>query len=920
MAQHKNNISAQFNPGEHTIDVSQELTYVNTTTDTLNHIILNDWNNAYSDKTTPMAKRFTDEFIKAFHLAKDADRGNTTLYNFTDQNGLSLNWHRPEDHPDLVFLQLKNPIYPGKSFKITFNYRVKLPRNRFTRFGYDAKTEAYHLRDWYLTPARYENGFVSNSNENLDDIANAAADYNFTISVPDNYSLYCDLDGSTKQGNTYTFTGKSRMGFTLDAEKVKTTQVHKLPGAIIYNSIADDRVSDIEQAIIIDRVANFTAERLGKYPYEKILVSQADYERSPVYGLNQLPAFIRPFPDNFIFEIKFLKTYLKAYLRNTLKLDPRDDNWVYNFIETSIIINYIRDYHPNEKVTGNLGNWGILQGHHLFNIKQEDQFQYLYLFMSRKNLDQPIGNPKNSFIKFNLQIASAYKAAQGYKYLDDYVGNDAVNKAMKEFFLQNQNVSATNRNDFELALQQNTNKDISWFFNYIIDSRKVIDYKIGPVKKDRDSVTVTLKNVSGTPVPVSLYGVKKKEVVFKQWINAFENDTTLTLPRQSADRLALNYNKEMPEFNPRNNQRSLKGYFLNRRPYKFTFFLDLEDPDYNQIYYVPAFAYNLYDGLSPGLRLNNKSYIEKPFVFDVSGLYSPKTGQATGSASFMYNQYIREGSLYNVRYNLQGNTYHYAPDARYYRIMPSIQLRIRPDDYRVNQKEFLTLRQVIVQRDPSAYINTQDQNENYSVFNVRYNFTKSDIAHTNSFSTDVQLAGIFGKLSGEYQYRHLFDDNRQVNLRFFGGLFMYRDTSSEFFSFGLDRPSDYLFDYNFYGRSETTGLFSQQYVMADGGFKSMFDTRYANQWMTTVNGSFNIWNWIELYGDAGLMKNKYSGTKFLYDSGVRLNLVTDYFELYFPIQSSNGFEPSIGNYSQKIRFVVTLSPGTLISLFTRKWF
>jgi len=90
--------------------------------------------------------------------------------------------------------------------------------------------------------------------------------------------------------------------------------------------------------------------------------------------------------------------------------------------------------------------------------------------------------------------------------------------------------------------------------------------------------------------------------------------------------------------------------------------------------------------------------------------------------------------------------------------------------------------------------------------------------------------------------------------------------------------------------------------------------------MTTVNGSFNIWNWIEIYGDAGLFKNKYSNPKFGYDSGIRLNLVTDYFELYLPVQSSNGFEVTQAHYSQKIRFVVTLSPGALLGLFTRKWF
>ncbi|HBK83809.1 MAG TPA: hypothetical protein DDZ41_09480, partial [Flavobacterium sp.] len=61
-------------------------------------------------------------------------------------------------------------------------------------------------------------------------------------------------------------------------------------------------------------------------------------------------------------------------------------------------------------------------------------------------------------------------------------------------------------------------------------------------------------------------------------------------------------------------------------------------------------------------------------------------------------------------------------------------------------------------------------------------------------------------------------------------------------------------------------------------------------------------------------------TQYIFDSGLRLNLVPDYFELFFPVYSSNGLELNQNNYGQKIRFVITLSPKPLISLFTRQWF
>ena len=122
------------------------------------------------------------------------------------------------------------------------------------------------------------------------------------------------------------------------------------------------------------------------------------------------------------------------------------------------------------------------------------------------------------------------------------------------------------------------------------------------------------------------------------------------------------------------------------------------------------------------------------------------------------------------------------------------------------------------------------------------------------------------------------------------------------------------------GRSEDSGIFSQQIIIAEGGFKSKLENPFANDYITTINTSINVWRAIELYGDVGYIKSKRQNGRFVYDSGVRLNLVTDYFELYFPLYSNNGWEVSQPDYEEKIRFIVTLSPKTLIGLFTRKWF
>ena len=129
-----------------------------------------------------------------------------------------------------------------------------------------------------------------------------------------------------------------------------------------------------------------------------------------------------------------------------------------------------------------------------------------------------------------------------------------------------------------------------------------------------------------------------------------------------------------------------------------------------------------------------------------------------------------------------------------------------------------------------------------------------------------------------------------------------------------------MFDLPYLGRSEASGIFSQQYIAAEGGFKSKLETPFANQWITTFNASTTLWKYILAYGDIGFVKNKFNDPHFVYDSGVRINLVTDYFEIYFPIYSNLGWEIGQPNYDEKIRFKFTVDPQALLGLFRRRWY
>jgi len=920
-AQHHSKLAVEVNPDGHTLTVIQELTYFNESNTSIDKIVLNDWNNAYSDKQSLLGQRFSDEFVRSFHLAGEKERGNTFYVTIVDVDGQNLNWIRPQYQSDLIEVTLPKAVNPGEKTVLRMSYVIQLPSDQFTKYGYNSSNDLT-LKNWWFAPARFENGqFVRNSNGNLDDIANGISDYDLEIKIPANLEVTCDLDETyktkTADFTTHQFTGKQRNDFSLFIEHRSHFESYKNDAVTVLTNLKDNKLDGIQKAIIIDRVVNFVRDHIGDAGQSTITVSQVDYERNPFYGLNQLPSFISPFRDDFLYELKFLKTYTNNFLKNSLHLDPRKDNWIYDAIQMYVMMEYIDEFQPDSKMMGSLAKWKILKSYNLIQLQFNEQYSYYYMLMARKNLDQPLGDSKETLIRFNEKIASKYRAGLSLKYLNNYLDESIVPTGIREFYASNKG-KQTNRADFENLLKSKTTKDIDWFFRTIIESRDIIDYKFGKVTKTSDSITMNIRNRTGTTVPIPVYGIKKNQIVFKKWFENVRTDSTFTVERNAADKIVLNYKNEVPEFNLRNNWRSLKVFLGNDRPYKFAFMKDLEDPRYNQILYVPTVTYNLYDGLSIGMRFHNKTLLDKPFNFDVNPIYSSKTQSLIGSASFGINQYRRDSRLYNIRYGASGNYYHYAPDAAYLKINPSVTFLIREKDFRDNRRQGINFRYNIVRKDPSLIV--IDSAKNYSVFGARYFSTRTEITKHLNYNTDFQMSSGFAKVFGELQYRKLFNNNRQFNIRFFAGTFLYNKTDVDDYNFGLSNPNDYLFDYNLFGRSEKTGFFSQQYIIGEGGFKSKLIPSSANQWLATTNFSFNIWNWIEVYGDAGFLKNHNQNEKFLYDSGIRLNLVTDYFELYFPVYSNNGWEIAQPNYQEKIRFIFTFSPKSLINLFTRKWF
>ncbi|MDT0644274.1 metalloprotease [Zunongwangia sp. F363] len=913
-------VHARLDAKTDTIYIQQEIVYENKSKDTLSEIFLNDWINAFSSKSSYLGKRFSEEFVRKFHFASAQERGGTVINEIADKQGDSIGWTRVPQRVDLIKIKPKESIAPGDKFTLNLNYAIKVPSDRFTRYGKDSQGN-YKMRYWYITPAVYrEDGWRLYSHQNLGLDYTPPANIELNLEIPSSYYAASGLNTlniSTENGKKFVrMVGEDRV-----ESKLYLTQSFVFEDLYAYShevitDLEDDDLQPEVKAIILKRILQYLDTRLGEYPHNNIFITREDYQNSPIYGLNQLPGFIRPFPDGFQYDLKQFKTITYNYLQNTLLLDPRRDQWVKDAILVSLMMDYVDTYYPKMKLIGNLSDVFGIRWFHAADLEFNDQYQLLYMNMARMNLDQALNTQQDSLIKFNKNIANAYKAGIGLEYVDDYLGTDAVKESIHEFY-QEYKLQPTTQESFKNLLQQNASKDLEWFFEDYVNTNKKIDFSIKKVKREGDSLIVTVRDRRNTAMPVSVYGLDEGKVVYKTWVDGFGKLKEVKIPRKDVKRVALNYEQKIPEVNQRNNYEGVTK--LLDKPLQFRLLQDVEDPRYSQLFFMPEFDYNLYDGISIGPKLYNSTFLNKNLNYKISPKYAFGSETIVGSASVSYTHQYDNQKLYAVSYGIGGTRFSYGYNLFYEKFTPFMVFAFRDEYLRSNERQYLTIRNVGVQRDVNP-IDPVEQPD-YNVFNVKYTYRNPNIVDYYSGSVDYQLAEKFSKISLSLEYRKLFKNNRQVNLRLFAGTFLYNDVqNTDYFSFALDRPTDYLFDYNYYGRSQGSGLFSQQIIVAEGGFKSQLKPAFANQWMTTLNGSTNIWNWIYAYGDVGLVKNQFLQPKFMYDSGIRVSLVADYFEVFFPVYSNLGWEIAQPNYDQKIRFIVSLDINTLIKLFTRRWY
>ena len=897
------NIDAKLNSEDNTVTINQVMKFKNTSNTSLNKIVLEDWANSYINNRTSLAKRISDEYSRSFTFANKKQRGSTLIERITSDNIES--WSKSNKTPDIIYVYLKKELKKGESIEIEIDYKVKLPDSKFTGYGFDNNNN-YYLKNWLIVFSNISGSeWYSQSNLNLNDQSLKKSRYKMKFSFDKYYYLSSNLIINKTEilfdrKNVY-LSGSDISNVKIDLLIDK--KYRKFQN--INNEIETDifKVSSIEEAEKkVKRVNNFVKNYFNDNSDLKLLVPKSDYDSNPFYGLNQLPSFISPFSDEFLEEIVFLKSFIINYLNQKLNLNRRESHWAYKGLEIFIIDKYVTDFYPKVRFIGRLSGISFIKNYEISKMNFNDLFINYSEYVQRLNLHQADDQSSEFLTRINHDIASPYHVGVGLKYIENIIGENDF----KDLILKISSVYS--REDLNNLFLNYSKEDLSWFIEDYIGNRQSLDLKLRRINKN-EIQTEEKNNIS---VPYSIGYLKNDSIIenidFKEY-------KKIKIPNIDFDYVVINPKLSLPELNKSNNWLYNKS---NLKPFKLKFIGDLENPKFKTLFLRPEVTYNLYDGVSPGFNLLNKGLKNKLFNYEIFTQYASKEDALVGSLNLKYQINNELKDNYSTTLNLFYTSNHYKENLRYQVFSPSLRVNFRDNNnLRSNVKKSLSLSLFNVNKDTD--IQKNNFLDKYSIYNLGYYYSDIGIIKYIKSSINTEFSDNFGKINFVFDYRRLLKSNRQFQARVYLGKFFWNNDQFDDFNYNLGRSGGYLFLDNYLGRSESTGLLSQQFIMAGGGFKSFFNNPTTNNFMLSTNLNIGIWKWIEGYLDMGILKDSSEDSRYFYGTGLRLNLLPDFFELYFPISSSNGFELNDFRYKDKIRFIVSYNLESLGNLFSRRW-
>ena len=905
------------------LEVYQEINYQNTSEKPLDSIKLLNFIAAYQKRGTSLVNRQLEDRNTKLHFAKKNELGKLQNLNIEIN---SSNIEVKNFDKENIYIPLQKPLAIGERLNIALKYQLDIPNAKFTKYGVSESNTL--LKYFFLVPDHYD---VSNKKErNYIDIEEGQTFNTYwRVNFGSANNIY--IESNLPQNHYNSFEGflQSDPEFIIAAQNYSSIKVNTddIDTEIRFGyHITSEERSSMEFYLPLQ--LKFIKDRIGTLP-KKIFISEKFRSKEDFVGIDDLSFWkfnFQLFSDREKIDLDYFGIISKKIIDESFITDKQTDHWFKNGLKSYLEIEYLKKFYNKTRLLGTLPEtlsiWKIkpLKLFHASKLDLLERYGLAYQYIMKQNLDQKIGEKFSKLSNFNDMAISGFETGTLFAYHADKMGPENFDSILKNY-LQNHSHQKLQPKDFltELSNEDPSADYLSRFF----DHKNRVNFKLKNFKRDDEKQTFNIRVSKDTPeaIPFKLQTETKDGQKQTYWIETEKDvkEKWVEIPSKDIYKIKVNNGYMFPEDNFDDNFLFTKGIFSNMRKVRFKLITDIPKPEYTEIYIAPKIRFsNTYDKFLIGLNFKNKSLFDQKFLYSLSPNYSTGTGKLTGGGSVVYNFLPAEGIFRKISFGTSASYYHYDHNLAYKKVGFSSGW-----DFRKNPRSTITrsfgFSYNHYQKDLDEARILNNDYEKYNLWSLGYSFVDNMMIHEKSMSFSTQWMEDFHKITAEGFYRWEFTPKQKLSVRLFAGYFIKNNTRNNFFDYGISRVSNYSFSYSLLGESATSGILAQQFVLADGGFKSIFP-QTANQWIGSVNIDSGVWSILHVYADAGVFKSKGKSSEFIWGTGLKVRVIPDFLEVYLPVQSSLGFEPSFKDYGKRIRYTLVLNLSTIINAARRGLF
>lgn len=907
-------IDATLDDEQHLLHAQLTLRYQNNSPDTLRKIPFHIWPRAFSSDRTAFAKQLLRNGSTRFHFAEPRLRGTLDSLAFT-VDGEAAQHSFDNEHPDISWLTLNEPLLPGTSITIITPFRVKIPAS-FSRLG--RVGTSYQMTQWFPKPAVYDReGWHEMPYLDQGEFYSEFGNFTVRLTLPDNYlvgatgtlqeaserqwllrkaaenraelSQRVDLSAgyvpepfpaSSGTMKTISWQAEKVHDFAWFADK-RFKVLHdtldiganagaengiKKPGTVDVWAFFTETEAELWQDATdyLKRSTRFYSDHVGRYPYPQVTGVQSalsagggmEYPMITVIGRNSDAADL---DEVLAHEVGHNWFY------GVLASNERDHPWMDEGLNSYYEKRYMAEFYPDRKLT--------------FPVVGAVDYDRLgYHYTARQGKDQTPSTRSDSLSMMNYWITAYSKPTLAMQQLETFFrDSSAMVDSIMHFYYERWKFRHPQPIDLYRSMEEAVQLNVSRALNIYMESTLTSEYR-----RTKDGAEAISRNFP--------------------W-----------------DNQGL-YSEENPIANPLD----LWGdnNYYGKKELEVKFGTAQEDIYKHQFFYLPLAGYNLNDGVQIGAALHNRTLEPQKFEWMLAPMFGLGSGTLTGFAGAQYR--IPRPFAGTQQLVIGIGTQRFSDftlartDETYAYQRTALRTALTFDHPPITERESqLTLQVINLAQDrpefsgdtlPSStrtegnlfvragYTRTLDREINPRSWSVHLEYKDRNNARNEAF--EASHLRLEAELTGGYQYER----NHFLRWRLFGGYFLsnnLRESSfkpASAFSLVDNAAADYRHDDLFVGRGATVGSWTdQQLERRQGGFRAPISQAFgfgrSNSYLTAFNLDADLpLEKIPLaaFFDAGLYGAKLTGSdpvssEFNWVGGLGLSFLDGQAGIYVPL-------------------------------------